>query len=40
MKNSSKGTYYKDPKLEVLITEYDMDLSEVDMAELTCKSGL
>ena len=37
MKNSSKGTYYKDPNLEVLVTEYDMDLGEVDMAELTCK---
>ena len=37
MKNSSKGTYYKDPNLEVLVTEYDTDLDEVDMAELTCK---
>ena len=37
MKNSSKGTYYKDPNLEVLVAEYDMDLGEVDMAELTCK---
>ena len=37
MKYSSKGTYYKDPNLEVLVTEYDMDLGEVDMAELTCK---
>ena len=37
MKNSSKGTYYKDPNLEVLVTKYDMDLREVDMAELTCK---
>ena len=37
MKNPSKGTYYKDPNLEVLVTEYDTDLSEVDMAELTCK---
>ena len=37
MKKSSKGTYFKDPNLEVLATEYDMDLVEVDMAELTCK---
>ena len=37
MKNSSKGTYYKDPNLEVLVAEYDTDLDEVDMAELTCK---
>ena len=37
MKNSSKGTYYKDPCLEVLVTEYDIDLGEVDIAELTCK---
>ena len=31
MKNSSKGTYYKDPNLEVLVTEYDMELGEVNM---------
>ena len=37
MKNLSKGTYYKDPNLEVLIIENDIDLREVDMAELTCK---
>ena len=37
MKNSSKGPYYKDPNLEVLVAEYDTDLGEVDMAELTCK---
>ena len=37
MKNSSRGTYYKDPNLEVLVAEYDIDLGEVDMAELTCK---
>ena len=40
MKNSSKGTYYKDPNLEVLVAEYDMDLGEVDMAELTCKNDM
>ena len=33
MKNSSKGTYYKDPNLEGLVTEY---LGEVDM-DITCK---
>ena len=37
MKNSSKGTYYKDPNLEVLVTEYDMDLGKIDIAELKCK---
>ena len=37
MKSCSKGTCYKDPNLEVLVTEYDMDLGEVDMAELMCK---
>ena len=37
MKNSSRGTNYKDPNLEVLVAEYDTDLGEVDMAELTCK---
>ena len=37
MKNSSKGTYYKDPNLKVLVTEYAMDLGDVDIAELTCK---
>ena len=34
MKNSSKGTYYKDPNLKVLVTDYNMDFGEVDMAEL------
>ena len=37
MKNSSKGTYYKDPNLEILVTKYENDLSEVDMAKLTSK---
>ena len=37
MKNSSKGTCYKDPNLEVLITEYNINLGEVVMAELICK---
>ena len=37
MKNSSKGTYYKDPNLKVLVTEYDMVLGEVDMAKLIYK---
>ena len=37
MKNSSKRTYYKDPNLKVLVTEYDTDFGEVDMAQLTCK---
>ena len=37
MKNSSKGTYYKDPNLKVLITEYNIDLEEVDMAKLIYK---
>ena len=37
MKDFSKDTYYKDPNLEDLVTEYDMDLGEVDMAELICK---
>ena len=37
MKNSSKGTYYKDPNLEVLVTDYDVDFGEVIMAELIYK---
>ena len=37
IKNSLKGTYYKDINLEVLVTDYDVDVSEVDMAELICK---
>ena len=37
MKNSTRGTYYKDPNLRVLVIEYDMDFGEVDMAELICK---
>ena len=42
MKNSSKVTYYKDPNLEVLVTEYDMDLGRswygwTHMAELICQ---
>ena len=37
MNNLSNGTYYKDPNLEVLVTEFNTDFREVDMAELTCK---
>ena len=37
IKNSSRVTYYKYPNLEVLVIKYDTDLSEVNMAELTCK---
>ena len=32
IKISSKGTYYKDPNLEVLVTNYDVDFEKVDMA--------
>ena len=37
MKNLSKGTYYKDSNLEVLVTNYDVDFGEVDITELMCK---
>ena len=37
MKNSWKCTYYKNPSLEVLVIDYEVDFDEVDMTELTCK---
>ena len=37
MKSSSRGSYYNDPNLEFLITDYDMDFGKVDIAKLTCK---
>ena len=40
MENSSKGNYYKGPNLEVLIADYDVDISEIDMAELICHNPM
>ena len=37
IKNSSKGTYYKDSNYEVHVTDIDFDFGEVDMVELVYK---
>ena len=39
-RTSSKGTYYKDPNLEVLITNYNVDIDEEDMVKLICKRSV
>ena len=37
MKNSSKGSYYKDRNYEVYVTDLDFDFGKVDIAEVACK---
>ena len=40
MRNSSKGTYYKDPNYEIYVAECDFELEEVDMAEVVSKQPI
>ena len=40
MRNSSKGTYYKDPNYKIHLAECEFEPGEVDMAEVISRQPI